>query len=227
MAGSSDPKAGRIVDRHLTLFVRRGEGYQGHSPWLVGTLNDMNGDPAANGLDWNTFGKLQYFYGVELGKDWRRDNGEFDHLHLDLFYADRRSTRNPNTSPNVAGGGVKLAGEKQIDRAVVFANSVYNTAKGGGISTTVSRDTAIAGVAYLRPFDVHGEVAVSAMWARSFANLIPGVGAKNQYGVETYWTIGVTPNSSLTMGSQFIFNPALNPRSDFVAVPHVKFRVFL
>src|ERR1700740_3732915 len=35
MAGSSDPKAGRIVDRHLTLFVPRGEGYQGHSPWLV------------------------------------------------------------------------------------------------------------------------------------------------------------------------------------------------
>jgi hypothetical protein len=35
MAGSPDPKAGRIVDRHLTLFVPRGEGYQGHSPWLV------------------------------------------------------------------------------------------------------------------------------------------------------------------------------------------------
>jgi hypothetical protein len=35
MAGSPDPKAGRIVDRHLTLLVPRGEGYQGHSPWLV------------------------------------------------------------------------------------------------------------------------------------------------------------------------------------------------
>ena len=35
MAGSPDPKAGRIVDRDLTLFVPRGEGYQGHSPWLV------------------------------------------------------------------------------------------------------------------------------------------------------------------------------------------------
>ena len=50
----------------------------------------MNGDPAPNGLDWSTFGKRQYFYGVDLGKDSRRDNGEFDHLHLDLFYADRR-----------------------------------------------------------------------------------------------------------------------------------------
>ena len=108
----------------------------------------------------------------------------------------------------MAGRGFKLAGEKQIGPVVAFANYVCNTAKGGGISTTVSRHTAIAGVAYLRPFDVQGEVAVSTMWARSFANLIPGVGARNQFGVETYWTIGVTPNSSLTHGIQFIFNPA-------------------
>src|SRR5207248_6915003 len=90
----------------------------------------------------------------------------------------------------------------------------------------VSRHTAIAGAAYLRPFDVQGDVAVSAMWAQSFANLIPGVGARNQYGVETFWNIGVTPNSSLTPGIQFIFNPPLNPGSNFVAVPHVKFRIF-
>src|SRR6201981_1639944 len=31
-----DPKAGRIVDRHLTLCAPRGVGYQGQSPWLVG-----------------------------------------------------------------------------------------------------------------------------------------------------------------------------------------------
>jgi len=41
MAGSPDPKAGRIVDRHLTLFVPRGEGYQGHSPWLVGSVGGL------------------------------------------------------------------------------------------------------------------------------------------------------------------------------------------
>src|ERR1700720_2509927 len=39
MAGSPDPKAGRIVDRHLTLCAPRGEGYQGQSPWLVRTAS--------------------------------------------------------------------------------------------------------------------------------------------------------------------------------------------
>ena len=49
--------------------------------YAVGTLNDMNGDPADLGLDWNTFGLGQYFYGLEIGKNWRRDNGEFDLPH--------------------------------------------------------------------------------------------------------------------------------------------------
>jgi len=73
---------------------------------------------------------------------------------------------------------------------VAFANYVYNTAQGGGISTTVSRHTAIAARRTYARFDVQGEVAVSAMWAQSFANPIPGVGARNQYGVETFWNIG-------------------------------------
>src|SRR6266478_5383674 len=44
MAGSPDPKAGRIVDRHLTLCAPRGEGYQGQSPWLVRSRNLVDGE---------------------------------------------------------------------------------------------------------------------------------------------------------------------------------------
>ena len=97
----------------------------------------------------------------------------------------RRSTRNPETSPNEAGGGFKLAGEKQIDRIVAFANYTYNTAEGGGISTTFSRHTAVVGVAYLRPFDVQGEVAVGVMWSQLIPGLLPTVERRSQSGVET------------------------------------------
>ena len=130
--------------------------------YVVGTINDMKGDPAALGIDWSTFGKGQYFYGLEIGKDWRRTNGEFDHIHIDLFYADKRSTRNPDTTPNVAGGGFKIVGEKQFGPWVAFANYTYNTAEGGGISTTFSRDMATTGMAYLRPFGIQGEIAAGA-----------------------------------------------------------------
>jgi len=194
--------------------------------YVVGTLNDMNGDPAALGIDWSTFRLGQYFYGLEIGNDWRRPDGTFDHLHLDLFYADKRSTRDPDTTPNEAGGGFKVAGEKQIDRFVGFASYTYNTAEGGGISTTYTGQTAYAGVAYLRPFDVQGEVALGAMWNQSLPNLIPGVGRRNQYGMESYWNILVTPNSTLTPGIQLIWDPAFNPAVHFAAVPSIKFRVF-
>ena len=195
--------------------------------YVVGTLNDMNGDPAALGLDWGTFGLGQYFYGLEIGKNWRRENGEFDHFHIDLFYASDRSTRSPDTSPNKAGGGFKVAGEKQVDRFVGFASYTHNTTEGGGISATLSGQTAVAGVAYLRPFGVQGEVAVAGMWSQLIPNVVPGAPRSDQYGIEAYWNIGVTPNSTLTPGIQFIFNPVLNPNVNVVAVPHIKFRVAL
>ena len=199
----------------------------GSGLYFVGTLNDMNGDPAANGLDWSTFGLGQYFYGLEIGNDWRRENGEFDHLHLDLFYADKRSTRNPSTSLNTAGGGFKIAGEKQLGNLVGFASYTYNTAEGGGISATLAGQTAVAGISYLRPFGNSGEASIAGMWSQILPSLQPsGSSRKDQFGIDAYWNIGLTPNSTLTPGIQLIFNPVLNPGTDFVAVPSIKFRVF-
>jgi hypothetical protein len=194
-------------------------------PYIVGTLNDMNGDPAALGLDWSTFGLGQYFYGMEVGYNWRRPNGEFDHFHIDLFYADERSTRMPETSLNEPGGGFKVAVEKQVDRLVGFASYTYNTAEGGGISATVAGQTAVAGVAYVRPFDVRGEVAVGFMLSQSLPNIVPGIGRKDQYGVDTYWNIALAPDITLTPGVQLIWDPVLNPGVHFVAIPDIKFRV--
>ena len=189
------------------------------------TLHDMNGDPADLGLDWNTFGLGQYFYGLEIGKNWRRDNGEFDHFHIDVFYASERSTRSPDTSPNTAGGGFKVAGEKQVDRVVVFASYTYNTAEGGGIGATLSGQTAVGGLAYLRPFGVQGEVAVGFMWSQLIPGLLPTVERRSQSGVETYWNIGVTPDCTFSPGVQFIFNPVFNPNVSVAVVPNIKFRV--
>jgi hypothetical protein len=47
--------------------------------YMVGSINDMNGDPAALGLDWSTaFEEGQFFYGFEIGNFWRRGPGDFD-----------------------------------------------------------------------------------------------------------------------------------------------------
>ena len=50
---------------------------------------------------------------------------------------------------------------------------------------------------------------------------------QNQYGVEIYWKILLTPNMWVTPGLQVVFDPAFNPSSDVIAIPHIKFRIWL
>jgi Carbohydrate-selective porin, OprB family len=184
----------------------------------------MNGNPGQGSLNWKDLEWGQLFVGVETGKQWRRDNGEYDQLSLLVFHAGTRSIINPS-GPNAAGGGFKILGEKQWGQIVAFANYTYNTARGGGISTTFLGNTAVAGLAYLRPFGIRGEMAISGMWGQPFNNFFPGSGQRDQYGVEAYWNMAMTENSTLTPGIQLIEHPSFNPKVDFVAIPSVKFRV--
>jgi len=194
--------------------------------YVVGTLNDMNGEPAANGLDWSTFfNDHQYFYGAEIGYRWRRPKGEFDHVHLNLFYADRRSTRNAATTPNKAGGGFRVYGEKQMGHYVAFGGYTYNTAEGGGISATVTRQLVTAGLAYLNPLNVRGELALGLMWTQPINNIFPGSGQRNQTGWEVYWRLLVTPNLWVTPGLQVVYNPSFNPGVNTIYIPDIKFRL--
>jgi Carbohydrate-selective porin, OprB family len=198
---------------------------EGSQLYVDATLNDMNGDPNAEGLNWSTFGKGQYFYGAEVGYRWRRANGEFDHLHLDLFYASKRSTRMPNVLPNEAGGGFRVYGEKQFGNIVALGGYTYNTAEGGGITGTYAQQVLTGGVAFLNPVNVRGEIGLGGMWSQPIKNVFPGSGQRDQTGIETYWRILLTPNMTVTPGIQFIFNPSFNPTVDNMVVPSIKFRV--
>jgi hypothetical protein len=195
--------------------------------YVNGVLNDMNGNPSQGSLNWSHLQWGQLFAGVEVGKQWRRENGEYDQLALLVFHAGTRSIFSPTTSPNKAGGGFKILGEKQWGSIVFFANYTYNTARGGGISTTFSGNTVAAGAALLRRFGIRGELAVAGMWSQPFKDIFPGSGQRDQWGVETYWNIAMTPNSTFTPGVQLIYHPSFNPRSNYIVVPSIKFRVSL
>jgi hypothetical protein len=198
---------------------------QGSELYVVGTLNDMNGDPNGQGLDWSTFGRGEYFYGLEVGYFWRRDHDEFDHLHLNVFGASKRSTRFPNTLPNGSGAGFRVAGEKQRGRVVGFGGYTYNSIEGGGFGAALAEHTGTLGVAYLHPFGIRGETALGLMWSRSFEDIVPGFGRQDQFGLETYWKILLTPNTWITPGVQVILDPAYQPNEDIVVIPHLKFSV--
>jgi hypothetical protein len=184
----------------------------------------MNGNPGFGSLNWQDLEWGQLFAGIEIGKQWGRENGEYDQLAIDIFHAGTRSTFSPDTTPNKAGGGFKILGEKQWGSIVGFAANTYNTAEGGGISTTFSNNTAVAGC-YVRPFGIRGEMAIAGMWTQPQHSSRPW--AAGSVGTDAYWNIAVTPNSTLTPDLQLIWRPSFNPKVDFVAIPAIKFRVAL
>ena len=194
--------------------------------YFAGSLNDMNGDPNLQGFDWSTVSRHEFFYGAEVGYNWTRAKDDFDHVHLLVFYADERSTRSPETLPNEAGGGFRLLGEKQWDHWVGFASYTFNTAEGGGVTGTFAEHTVTAGVAYMNPLSVKGEAALGLLYMNPIEEIFEQ-DVRNQYGVEAYWRILITPHIWLTPGIHLVFDPALNPEVDFSAIPHIKARVAL
>jgi len=198
---------------------------EGSELYVVGTLNDMNGAAQRMGFD-TFFEKGQFFYGLEVGYFWRRSPSDFDHVHFDLFYADEKDTA-PDILPNEAGWGLKLLGSKQWGRIVGFGSYTYNEAEGGGLSLSFGRHTVTAGGAFLKPLGIRGELGLGFAWMQPGANPLLGTtDPRDQYGLETYWKILLTPDLWVTPGVQFIFNPSRNFSTDFVAIPQIKFRVF-
>ena len=187
----------------------------------------MNGDPEKFGLD-TFFQDRQYFYGLEVGYYWKRNfPADFDHVHLDVFYADERNEPLVPGFPNKAGGGFKLMGSKQRGRLVGFGSYTFNTAEGGGFSSTFARHTVTGGLALLKPAGIRGELGVGLSWMEALEDVTTPIGGlRNQTGGEVYWKLLLLPDFWITPGFQFIWNPAFNPDTDFVAAPQLKFRLF-
>jgi len=191
--------------------------------YLSGAVTDMNGDPNSMGFDWSTVRHRQFFYGAEVGYNWVRGKGDYDHLHLLVFYADDRSTRNADVAPNKEGGGFSILGEKQIDRWVGFLKYTYNTAEGGGGLATFSHQTGTAGVVYKNLFNITGNIGIG-LYFMDPLNGIFGDDTGLQTGFETFWNMQLSRNIIVTPGIHLQWNPPLN-QDAFVAIPHIKFRI--
>ena len=82
----------------------------------------------------------------------------------------------------------------------------------------------------MKPFGIRGEASFGFMWMQTHDDLTIGpavIDAQNQYGLETYWKILLTPNMWVTPGIQVVFDPAFNPTEDAIVIPHIKFRIWL
>jgi hypothetical protein len=188
--------------------------------YVVGTINDMNFE--IEEWNWgNAVSEADFFYGLEVGYNWARAKGDFDHLHVNLFYADEPAENPLPVFPNESGWGFKVLGEKQMGRFVGFGSYTYNTAEGGAFGATFARHQTTAGLAVLKPFGLRGEIGVGTSWAQPKDDKL-----RSQFGVEGYWKLLALPNLWLTPGVQVIFDPTFNPQEQNVTISQIKARLF-
>ena len=192
----------------------------GSTLYVVGTVNDMNFEIEEWTWD-ETFEDNDYFYGLEVGYNWARAPGDFDHLHVNLFYADKPVDNPLPTSPSDSGWGFKVLGEKQMGRFVGFGSYTYNTAEGGAFGVTFAKHSTTAGFAVLKPFGLRGEIGVGTAWAQPRKDKLD-----SQFSAEAYWKLLLLPSLWVTPGVQVIFDPTFNPQEDTVTIGQIKARLF-
>lgn len=186
--------------------------------YVVGLFNDINAE--AGKVDWSgifEFGEV--FAGAEVGYNVLRSKEDFDHVHFTIWYGDKISSR---PYPTRSGWGFKLHGSKQWKRIVAFGNYAYNTSEGGGFSYTNTQRAINLGAAYLKLFNVKGELALAASWAQPIDKDL-----RNQFGIETYWKLLLGSDLWVTPGTQLIWNPSQNQSTNFIFIPQIKARLFL
>jgi hypothetical protein len=188
--------------------------------YVVGTVNDMNFELEEWTWD-DAVRDADFFYGLEVGYNWARAPGDFDHLHVNLFYADKPAENPLPIFPSKSGWGVKILGEKQMGRFVGFGSYTYNTSKGGAFGATFARHQTTAGLAVLKPFGMRGEIGLGTSWAQPYDDSL-----NSQYGVEGYWKLLLLPNLWVTPGVQVIFDPTFNPQEDTITIGQIKARLF-
>ena len=221
-------------------FAFKWKPIEGSGFYISGAINDLNAD--AGKFDWSGLFKYgEVFAGLEFGKNWVRSRNDFDHAHLLIFYADKRSS---SPLPTAAGWGVKVHGSKQWNKIVAFANYTYNTSEGGGFGIfTIAAHAATMGIVRLDPLKIQGELGASIQMASPIAGradmfnqmaelnpdmaLFPGARKVPQYGAEFYWRILMLKQFWVTPGIQFFVNPTYNISNDFMVAPHIKVRLFL
>ena len=175
---------------------------------LVG-LHDANGANAEVGNP----ERGEFFYALSLGLKRGEGKAASGHYFVTLWHRDRLRLEDVPS-----GQGVAFHAEQAIDpeqKVVPFAR--YSYGYGAGLRL---RQSLAVGLGLERPFErVTDRIGLAFSWAE------PAAGPKrDQYGIEAFYRLALTPDSQLTPDLQVIFNPADNPAASSVVVGGVRLR---
>lgn len=175
--------------------------------YAVGSIANMNGDPTEpfDFVD-SFFDDSEFFTSIEVGWTSSKDRFYFDNVHLTLWHVDE-----VDAAGTPDGWGANISASFWVDDCYMpFLRAGY--ADDGG--SLLERSVSVGVAANL--FDNRDLAGVAANWGRVNEDTF-GVD-DDQFAVEAFYRLQLSQSVRLTPSVQLLFDPALNPGEDFVAV---------
>ena len=169
--------------------------------YVIGGFADANGEPTVAGFD-TFFEDNEYFKHVEIGWTSSQDRIYLDNIHLTYWHADDREAAGVPESWGLAFNAAKYLDERWLP----FLRAGYSEGGAAPLRANIA-----AGVGLRRAnTDVLG---VGLGWGR------PSLGhLRDQYTAEMFYRWQATETLAITPDLQLIWDPALNPLEDSIAV---------
>ena len=203
-----------LSDSPTIAFPRNGLGGVARLSLLddlhfVAGFGDANGTRSIDSVD-TFFTETQFFSALDLAWTPTIDGLGRGRYSVTGWYTDPATTRN-----RPSGYGFSALVEQEIaDGVVPFARYGY----GDGADLLV-KHLASVGIGIEHPFGQLDDVAgVGLSWGRA-----PVGNRRDQWGIEAYYRVQLTPVIQLTPGFQVIVDPALNPNDDVIGIFQLRF----
>ncbi len=177
--------------------------------YITGSLSDANGDPTEAGFD-SFFDDGEFFKHIEIGWVSSFERRYFDNIHLTAWHVDERDEAE---TPNDWGLAFSTSW---------FINDKWMPFLRGGFSQDGAAllDGSVS-VGFGRYFDNSSNLlGFGVGWGSPAQD-----GLEDQVTTELFYRLQLAQNLALTPDIQVIFNPALNPDQDAIAVFGIRTRL--
>lgn len=181
----------------------------------IASISDLNGDPTDPFQSAEYFfSRNEYFKSIELGWTTSQDRAYFDNVHLTYWHADAiEATNNPD------GWGLNFSATKWVnDTWMPFLRAGYTEDAGSLLENSVS-----VGLGYQKQGS-KDLLGAAFNWGKPNENTF-GSGLNDQYTIEIFYRYQFTENIALTPDVQVLFDPALNPEDDTIALAGLRARI--
>jgi porin len=169
--------------------------------YVIASLTDTNGDPSDpfKGFD-NFFSDNEYFSSVELGWTSSHERIILDNMHVTLWHKDRQVAAGINS-----GWGAAFSFSKYLnDNFIPFIRGGYADDGGSLLQKSLS-----LGIGWqTEAFD--GLLGAAFNWGEPNEDTF-APGLKDQYAIEVFYRVPFLKKFAVTIDTQWIKDPALNP----------------